>query len=89
MCEGLTRRAVAGVLEDAAGFAYERASSINAAVPDALSFAPGLRPLLSRCARTTISDDDRPGATATTLTKCSRPRPATSASNASRSVRKP
>ena len=48
--------------------AYERASSTSAAVPEALSFAPGPVPALSRCAMTTIVRLDLPGETATRFT---------------------
>ena len=37
-----------------------RASSISAAVPEALSFAPGPSPVLSRWAMTTIASGERP-----------------------------
>ena len=60
MCAGRTRCELDGAVESAAGFAYERASSISAAVPEALSFAPAPAPLLSRCAITTIADGERP-----------------------------
>src|SRR5581483_3130434 len=50
-----------------AGLAYARASSIRAAVPDALSFAPGPVPRSSRCAMTTIASCDLPRATAQVL----------------------
>ena len=43
--------------------ANERASSISAAVPEPLSFAPGLAPLLSRCASTTMIWFERPSRT--------------------------
>ncbi len=50
--------------------AYERASSINAAVPEALSSSPPPgAPLLSRCAMTTISArGESPAFSATRLT---------------------
>ena len=89
MCVGLTRRADEGAEDAAAGFAYERASSISAAVPDALSLAPALAPELSRCAMTMIVDSERPGATARRFSNESRPRPGTVASNLSALVRKP
>jgi hypothetical protein len=54
--------------------AYERASSTSAAVPEALSFAPGPVPALSRCAMITIVRFDRPGETATRLTSSRDPR---------------
>ena len=41
--------------------AYARASSISAAVPEALSFAPGPRVVVSRCAITATTSRDRPG----------------------------
>ena len=40
---------------------YARASSISAAVPEALSFAPAPVPASSRCAITTIASGERPG----------------------------
>src|SRR6266498_632772 len=83
VCAGLTRRDVDGVAEAAAGFAYERASSIRAAVPEALSFAPEPPGLLSLWATTTIAAVERPGTTATRFWNGSRPRPATSAVNRS------
>ena len=53
--------------------AYARASSISAAVPEALSFAPGPAPVSSRWAMTTIVRRDRPGFTATRFTNGTRP----------------
>jgi hypothetical protein len=44
----------------AAGAANERAISSIAAVPEALSFAPGLSPVLSRWAMTTIASPELP-----------------------------
>ena len=89
VCDGLTRFDDDGADDDAAGFAYERASSISAAVPEALSTAPGLSPVLSRWAMTTIADCERPGATAMRFTNRNRPRPATVASNGSTCVVNP
>jgi hypothetical protein len=88
-CVGLTRRVDDGVPDAPTGFAYERASSISAAVPEALSFAPGLAPELSRCARTTIVEVLRPGAVAITLANGSVPRPATVSSQRSTRGLKP
>src|SRR5581483_3768813 len=69
--------------------AYARASSRSAAVPDALSFAPGPLPSLSRWAMTTIVFCERPAFEASTLTKRTRPREGTSAVNVSRWTTKP
>ena len=52
VCAGLTRREVDGAVDDAAGFAYDRAISISAAVPEALSFAPEPTPLLLSASET-------------------------------------
>src|SRR5215210_1952313 len=60
-------------------FAYARASSSKAPVPEALSLAPGPTPVSSRCAITTIASGARPGATATMLRSSTRPRPGISA----------
>ncbi len=62
-----------------AGFAYPRAISSSAAVPEALLFAPGPTPGLSRCAMTMIASVERPGATATMLRSGTCPRPGISA----------
>ena len=90
MCAGVTRREVDGVVEAPAGLAYDRASSISAAVPEALSFAPDPAPRVvtmgdkhdrrGRAARARPRRDSR---------RLSRPRPATSASNGSRLTTKP
>ena len=58
-----------------AGAPYARASSISMAVPDALSFAPGPRPSLSRWAITTIVPGERPTASTTMFCIWTRPRP--------------
>ena len=63
--------------------AYARASSISAAVPEALSFAPGPVPLSSRWAIRTIVFCDRPALAATRFSSCSVPRPGTVAVNRS------
>ncbi len=89
VCAGLTRREVDGAVDDAAGFAYDRAISISAAVPEALSFAPEPTPLLSRWATTTIAAGERPGTTATRFWNGRRPRPATVAVNLSDRITKP
>ena len=89
VCAGVTRREVEGVVEAPAGFAYDRASSISAAVPEALSLAPDPAPVLSRWATDMIAEGERPGTTATRFSKRSRPLPATSASNGSRLTTNP
>jgi hypothetical protein len=60
-----------------------RASSTSAAVPEALSFAPGPVPVLSRWAMTTIAARDWPAATAHSLRSVSSPSPATCSRHAS------
>ena len=58
-------------------------------MPDALSFAPGDVPELSRCAITTIVSGLLPGTTAITFTSRVGPNGATSASKMSRCARRP
>ena len=68
---------------------YARASSTRAAVPDALSFAPGPVPSLSRCAMTTMVCGVRPGATARRFSRRSRPMRGTMAENRSLRIWRP
>jgi hypothetical protein len=69
--------------------AYERASSMSAAVPDALSFKPLSSPLSSRWAMTTISPcGERPAFSAARLTRVVR-RPWIVAVNRSERTLKP
>ncbi len=79
VCVGLTPPTAVRVLE------YARASSMSAAVPEALSFAPECPRVESRCATTRIVSRERPGTTALTFRRSTRPRPATSAGK--RSIR--
>ena len=69
--------------------AYERASSIKAATPDALSFAPGPVPWSSRCATTASAWGERPGIVRTRFTSFVLPRPGMFASNGSSRTRSP
>ena len=69
--------------------AYDRASSISAAVPDALSFAPAPTPRLSRCAAMTISSCDWPGTIVTRFWSSCVPRPGIVARKRSTSVVSP
>src|SRR5919198_3414043 len=61
----------------------------TAAVPDALSFAPGLVPVLSRCAITTIVSGELPGATVERFSSRTRPRSGIVAQKRSACVWKP
>ena len=69
--------------------AYVRASSTSAAVPDALSFAPGPVPASSRCAITTMVFSERPGLRATRFWKWTAPWPGTAAVKSSVCTVKP
>src|ERR671923_3037928 len=62
---------------------------MSAAVPEALSFAPGLVPALSRWAMTTIVSGELPGTTVERFSSRTRPRPGIVASKRSTCVRKP
>ncbi len=62
--------------------AYERASSISAAVPDALSFRPDPVPVSSRCAITTIRLGESPAFSTERFTSRTFPRPGTFARKA-------
>ena len=66
-----------------------RASSISAAVPDALSFAPGPVPRLSRWARNRIEPGPAPGTTVTRLRRRTLPSPGIVSSQASSTVARP
>ena len=72
VCAGSRRRARVPVA------AYPRRSSIRAAVPDALSLAPPLAPLLSLWATTMMVSSLVPGTTVTRLTRSVSPSPGTS-----------
>jgi hypothetical protein len=88
VCAGLTMVAPEGTFPETE-VAYERASSISAAIPEALSFAPGPVPTLSRCARTASAWGERPGIVTIRFSSRTRPRPGIVAVNGSRRTRSP
>ncbi len=68
---------------------YPRWSSISAAVPEALSFAPGPVPMLSRWATKRIASELAPGMTVTRFRRRTVPSPGICSSQASSTVGQP